>query len=623
MATIPESIDYGARPSLRSNRIDLPGRGELAVADALSNAANTFAAVMLERKHKQDRFNYNMAKQELLTADLTQREALKDRTDWQEFDEAYRTGLASSRERITRDYQLTPHDAAIFSAEADYIRERGASAVGSMVRKYEIDEKVTGLSEALARARENIINADPSTRNDQLLTVMDLINAGVGEGWLDESDGLKLRQDFTQDVAVASLTSMDPEDAIDIIKQSLANRAAGGPLTAEDIREGRGTDSIADFLHTDVANEMLDKLERENKTTQDRTAAFAAVDEAFELYPGKGNAGKRMKHIRQLTKGDADVRDIAQRSGRIRNEEERSVEMDTVNGIIAGIDEAIAENPNFNLDMVPANDWERLTVAQKNMMERRYSNVRNGSQFADSTNWHSAKFDEDDNLVLASYDLWGDMSPEEKAITELSLPAWTNAFELGVWKQLEDEQNRIRQGTVTQVAGPTDDQLFRSVVVGRDLIPLTGKDAEENTRYQKFLFMFKDYIEEERVRKYGGGRVPYLRRREILMEMLGQMGWERGLFLDAGEGAALIGLEPSEYADQFVPIATVRQQPTSVEIKGVVHRMNYEEWLTNKADTELDGHIPSEKQIENAYFAVIADMGDKEILARLMGKGDD
>ena len=70
MATIPQAIDYGARPSLRTSRVDVPGQGELAVADAVERAASTFTQVMVERKEKQDRFNYSMAKQEFLTADL-------------------------------------------------------------------------------------------------------------------------------------------------------------------------------------------------------------------------------------------------------------------------------------------------------------------------------------------------------------------------------------------------------------------------------------------------------------------------------------------------------------------------------------------------------------------------
>ena len=46
MATIPQSIDYGARPSLRSGRVDVPGGGENALADAISVAAAKFANVM-------------------------------------------------------------------------------------------------------------------------------------------------------------------------------------------------------------------------------------------------------------------------------------------------------------------------------------------------------------------------------------------------------------------------------------------------------------------------------------------------------------------------------------------------------------------------------------------------
>ena len=74
-----------------------------------------------------------------------------------------------------------------------------------------------------------------------------------------------MRQEFTQDVALASLITMDPELRERVLEASLAQRKTGGPLTAEDIRADKGTGSIADFLHADTATKLLDATKKENK----------------------------------------------------------------------------------------------------------------------------------------------------------------------------------------------------------------------------------------------------------------------------------------------------------------------------------------------------------------------
>jgi hypothetical protein len=50
MPKIPDYLDYGARPSLRTTRVDMPNQAGTMVADALATAANRFANVMQERK---------------------------------------------------------------------------------------------------------------------------------------------------------------------------------------------------------------------------------------------------------------------------------------------------------------------------------------------------------------------------------------------------------------------------------------------------------------------------------------------------------------------------------------------------------------------------------------------
>ena len=70
MTQLPQDIDYGGRRSLSVNRQDKPEMGGVVLAEALSTAVTTFDGVMKERKAKEDRLNYGLARNELQRADL-------------------------------------------------------------------------------------------------------------------------------------------------------------------------------------------------------------------------------------------------------------------------------------------------------------------------------------------------------------------------------------------------------------------------------------------------------------------------------------------------------------------------------------------------------------------------
>ncbi len=295
MATIPQVIDYGTRPSLRSKRVDVPGSGDLAVADAIVVAADRFTSIMTERKVKQDNFNYAMAKQEYLTADLANRERLKDDRDYDTFDERYRGWMKDDRQKILTKRELTPHDSEIFNAEADLIRERGAAGVGEFRRRLEIDDKIADMEGMLEIAKEKAFLAPQGERNDILLTALDAINALEAELVLTDIEAEARRQSFVQDVSARTLAGMDPIEREKVLRASLTYRKSQGPLSADDIREGKGTDSIADFLHADDAQAMLDATIKENEINGAQAEGYAAKDLAWETNPGLGKTAMRKR----------------------------------------------------------------------------------------------------------------------------------------------------------------------------------------------------------------------------------------------------------------------------------------------------------------------------------------
>jgi hypothetical protein len=271
-----------------------------------------------------------------------------------------------------------------------------------------------------------------------------------------------------------------------------------------------------------------------------------------------------------------------------------------------------------------------LSPQQDALMKQYSQSLQNGEQFGAFDNWHEAKYDKAGNLVLGSYDLWGDMSLEEKAAIELSDPEWAMAFTESVWRTLENEQRAINAGTITQDFGPTDDQLLQSFVVGQGILPRTGLDKDEDSAYQRLRFRFKDEIDVVRQREFAGGKVPYQRRRDILFEIISQTAYERdaGLFgfdtkLFGEDAIPIFKMTEAQVEAGFIPISQVREAMTSVTVNGVAVPMTWEQRLKNLALSDLDGRQATQKDIENAYFAVLANLGPQEIRRRLSGKGDE
>jgi len=651
MATIPQVIDYGGRPSLRSRRVDIPGQGELAVSEAVERAANTFGQVMIERKETEDRFNYNMAKQKIITAEILRREEVKETDDYETYDERYRTGLAKDRDRISEEHPMSPHDAAIWGAEVDYIRERGAAAVAEYGRTVMIDRKHADLLKSLDEARNLIVSMEPGTRNDSMLTASQQIDAAVNdpdEGWLDAVDGEDIRKKFVRSAAMGSLIQMEKEDAIAAIDKSLAARSVTDRrgITPEDIAAGKGTDSIADFLHEDDLVELREKLDKENKTERNRRVAYESLDEAFDLYKGVGKSKERMDYLMDKLKDDPEAREIGERLMRLRNADEKTVHNDRVNEDIREQGELMRQSPGtYTYDSVPE-DISSLWSPPQDALMREYSeSIANGEQFGKFDRWHEAEYDENGALVRGSYKLWSSLTPEQKADPTLDLhsPQWKMAFTEPVWKALKVEQDALRAGKVPQVDGPSDIALLESIAVGQGWFDRTGRSKTQDEAYQRLKFRFLDDVEAVRQSEYGGGRVPYERRKQILLQIMGEQAWQRdvgfmgfwaGWDQPIDEPTSLFAMTPKEAKSGFIHIEKVREakhkeyigEPEGENGEYLPHQIieiTWEQKLKNMAASELKGgRKPTEKDIENAYYAVAAGMSHQEILRRLAGKGD-
>lgn len=600
MATIPQAIDYGKQPSLRSSRIDAPDKSGLVVADALSAAADNFAAVMVERKEKQDAINYSSNKSGLLQEDIRLRNKLKDDQDHATYDERYRTGMKAYRDSITLS---NSHDRALFDADANLLVERGAVAVGDMARKRRIDGEVAGLERDLDQSMDDMLSdtMDPATRNDTLFTALDGITAAEVAGNLTEIQARARREKYASDVALASLAIMPPMER----EEALAASIAADP-SRDEIKAGKGSGSIADFLHQDVKHQMLRKAQLENKTTRDRLAGFAVRDEAFVKFPLATQGAERQKYVRENSEGD--VRAVAASAVTSGNTDMFRADQQMRLAVMRGAAVMIDEGQSYH--DIPASELERLSAGEKNTLKAYWQLALDDREFAERTDWN--KWGEE----------WMEVSDKQKMAIDLTGPEWKTTMDGNTWRSMLRQQEQIKSSfesakPLKLTTGLTNDQLLDSLAVPSGLYPQTGREDKDNELRNAMRFSFDEQIQTKQEEL--GRNLTNLERRKVLAEMIMDRAFvDRDFFFtdyDPDEAVVVAGMTPEQQRKAFLPLSQAAQDIWIDEETG--QTIDAETKLRNMASSA--GYDPSDKEIEKAYFALRSGLGDQAIFNRLSG----
>lgn len=506
MPTLPDVVDFGARPGLRTGRVDRPDTGRLAGAEALNQAAQTFANMAIDKRQKDDATEYATSKSDLLKEDMRLRRELEEGGDWENFDEAYRTGMNAARDRITPNIR-TAEDQALFGADADLTVERGVTAMGEIGRRMEIDNRVAGLNSTLEGMRNDILEADPMTRNDMMDNVLDRIEAlgPDGEGILTAVQAEATRQEFVSDVAAATVMNMDAPERVAALQASIA--AGENP---QDIMagEGEGSGTMADFLPRDVKIRMLREAEDEAEIETNRSDARAAADAALVAFPDDIRAQRQAIRDAGLT---AEALEI---SLRYAEEEQAAVQRaENANLIQLERDWTARITDGASPDNIPADEMRQMTAAQQNTLRGHYANIQLGRQFGEFTNYIGT------DPATPSYQQWAEMTPNEKLNVPLDTASWMTNFTEADYRQMVAEQEALRNPTPS--AGSTDLQIFQRTTFGGDdpMWPATGRDDTENEEYYRALGRFAQRVSEETAIN-NGVRPSEQRRQELLNEML-------------------------------------------------------------------------------------------------------
>ncbi len=596
MATIPQVTDFGARPSLRSSRLDVPGSGELALADSLANAADTFAKVMVERQGKQDAIKYANNKSQLLSEDIRLRRELADDQDYATFDERYRTGMKTFRETLTF---RSKHDSAIFDADANLTVERGATAVAEIGRRLRIDTENADLLRNLDQSERDIAAADPMTRNDHLQTALEGITAAEDAGNLGDVEAEKKRQDFATRVAMAELVMMDPVAREEALKTSIAKNPS-----RDDIKAGKGSGSLADFLHQDEKIEMLRRAQLENKTTRDRQKGFAVADEAFELFPLPTQGKERQKYVRDNAP-DVDSRAVAQTSVTSRNTDMFRADQQMRLGVMRGAASMIDDGESY--EDIPASELARLSAGERNTLKVYYQLHLDDQEFATRTDWNE-------------WGRWKEMTDQQKMNEDLTSPFWKTTVDGPTWKSMVSEQEQITSAFESAKPIPLDTGLTNMQMLdsaaGGTIYPATGRTDKQEALRNALRFSFDTRITDKSAEE--NRKLTNQERRKELAEMLMDRAFiDTDFFMsdyDPDEAVIVAGATPSQLRKLYLPLHEASTDIVVIDGQD----LSVEQLLRNMASTA--GYDPTDHELEKAYFALKSGLGDQEIMNRLAGE---
>lgn len=507
MATLPQAADYGPRVRLVSNRIDRPGEGENAVAEALSRAAATFVNMAIEHKQKDDALSYAHAKNEYLIADIQERDKLQDDQDFASHGERYTTAMKGHYERLFPTVR-SKRDRGLFDAEARLMNARGTVAVGDNARVKEIDWNVAELARH-GEALQGVIMAasDAQTAQDGMFSYMEHANSLLTKGFLDETTHQAVTQGFVTSTAEKRLIAMDPKMREILLERSITMaKTRGEPITREQILAGEGSGSIADFLPLDERVKMLEATRKGNEKDAIMTEAYAQWDDIRSTYTDPKKVSDEIR--RRGPDLDHEVRTALDVMSRTYQVEEVRLEATGRTNTMKAASALLDNNVNPEITMA-GEQWESLLQVQKDSLRAAWLSRQQRDGFGEIDVLYTPRpkalagmmghpedyiVAEDGSIMLGegtappSYSYWSRLSKAERAKIPLDDETWRQAFTHDTWTSLKKEQKDIQDQidagkAPTESPGLTPMQRVNSSLVTMEIITQTERSEEDQRKY--------------------------------------------------------------------------------------------------------------------------------------------
>lgn len=639
MPKLPDVMDYGDRPSLRSNRVDPVHKSGVELAEEISNAAQTFASMYGEHKQKDSRLAYALAKNEIEAAEIEQREALKDRDDFENFDENYTTGFNSARDEIIGRHgdRLSPRDRALLQSESDLMRERGRAVVGDAARGVERDLGRASIEMMLTRRADEIQFQPPEKQNELMESALESVMAAVEDGWYTAEEGEKLLHNFVTAAATNSLKGMEAEQRLAEIELSLAwrerNAAQGNEaITREQAAADEGSGSIADFLPRHTLVELRDATQNEIEIDNLQGEAFRVKDEAWVLFPGLHQGTERRAYIAEqlsgpdlaATRKEANTLDAQELQSRSNSESFKRAE----NSNILTNELYRAYNAGEDIQM-DAGLLSTLTRPEQESLHKLQKQLREGVEWADATEWFAyEKWESMSNAERAAVDFDGTFEDEDGNNIH-----WKTVVSVDRARTMAQQKRQAEQAESTgdkPYGGLNQEQLLERYLVQSpffDRKPTAADDVEVREDWMRISQEFNNRLIE--ADEAGIEITPEVRDRILQKTLSVRVFVDEGI-LSAKEEMYAVAVKPEEREFAYIPLGAkvpfagknrtiydFMRIPTDFGGSGVLESP-YEFIRNQLMSFDPDNAEPSQRDIEEVWYYVVTD-GWQAATNRMMG----
>ena len=609
MPQIPQAQDYGARPGLRSSRVDLPGQGETVVADALAAAATAFSGMAIEHKQKDDALSYSNAKNEYLIADIQERDRLQDDQKFATHDERYRTAMKGHYERLFPTVK-SRRDQHLFDADARLMNERGAVAVGENARTKEIDWNIGNARQNAADMQGVIMAAsDAQTAQDGMFTVLEQYASLRAQGLISETAHQTETQDFVSETAFKRLVAMDPKDREVLLERSITMAKTNGRITRDQIKAGNGSGSIADFLPLDQRVQMLETTRKGNEHDDTMSQAYEIFDKITDLYTDPNNVNDAIK---KASKGqEPDVRTALKTMSReYRVSEDALLSSRRQNIMDAG---TAMINAGDNPENMDGTDWATMGLNQQEALKEAYNANMENRQFGTFDVVARPMRADGTREPGMSAQLWRSIPYEQKPIVNLKTPEWKMSFTSDGWHTLLKEQEQIKKSIDTATPAPFDTGMSNhgmvtSMLVGKGLITQTGRDIEDSEVYQNLMWAMDRATQDAQVDK--GSKLTNKERKDVLVEIMVPMAftddWTLWANKDKDDRINIAAMSSKQLKTARLSWRDAAKDPATESSAGVPvsYRQSLEKMAKDMDLTPDKDGAPDQDDYERAYFAL-------------------
>lgn len=400
-----------------------------------------------------------------------------------------------------------------------------------------------------------------------------------------------------------------------------------GPLTAEDIRAGKGSGYVADFLHSDTLAKLLDQAAKEDKENTDKEQAFDLNDKAWEMYPD--DSDKRREFIAKNAANGA-VRDKAeieeeQKTNREIVEAERQAKKlyDNYSQTIIELGQSEDPNEQFKLSEISAEDRELMGPVRYDALKQRIRMTARDQKYAEVTVYSK-------DGSGGSLEDWNDLpetGPDSKSTEDIEDPKWLNNLDRDAWLGIQAEQEGIRKLENKFIDSPDIKPFVNEVLVGNNFYGITDKAEQDSIKSRMYQRVRRDVVNLQNSMAF-----PRRANSNEINQIIANI-MQENAYIDRNTGIlGFFQLEREPKQLRAMTMTAEERDKGFIELDKVKEDryraddergkgLSWYEYLREKSiDFTENGKPAPDENIQRAYYAIRYGMGTDEVNRRLKGE---